>query len=129
MASLSLREGLIPKREIGNALENIDEITHEQADDVQQNANANNYAENEASTNDVHLEEAKNDSHKMPNQAAQFLDEKKKRKEGVHLALSHINKIFLLFLLPLLILLCKLVKKISVNLCLQNRYNGLRFIG
>lgn len=111
MASLSLREGLISKREIGNALENIDEIAYEQQDDVQLNEKPNDYAENETSTNDVHLEEAKNDSHKMPNQAAQFLDDKKKRKEGVHLALSHINKIFLLFFLPLLILLCKLAKK------------------
>ena len=130
MASSSLREGLISKKETRNALENIDEIVHEHEDEFQQNVNENDDEAKVASTNDVHLEEnvaveAKNGDQKMPNQTAQFLDDKKKRKEGFHLALSHLNKIFLLFVLPLLIVLCKFLQ-FTYNICVY-RFIRIKF--
>ncbi len=112
MASSSLREGLISKKEIGNALENIDEIVHEQENEPE---NVNDDEENITSPNDVDLKEreveasadATKDDNKLPNQTAQIFENLKKRKEGVDVAISQINNIFLLFVLPFFIILCK----------------------
>ena len=122
MASSSLREGLISKKEIGNTLENIDEIVHEQENEPE---NVNDDEENTTSPNDVDLErereveastKASKDDNKLPNQTAQIFENLKKRKEGVDVAISHMNNIFLLFVLPFFIILCKFEKKYSILL-------------
>jgi aspartate oxidase len=119
MASSSLREGLISKKEIGNTLENIDEIVREQENEP---ANVNDDEENTTSPNDVDLKEielkataeANQEDNKLPNQTAQIFENLKKRKEGVDVAISHINNIFLLFVLPLFIILCKFQNKYTI---------------
>jgi hypothetical protein len=119
MASSSLREGLISKKEIGNTLENIDEIVHEQENEPE---NVNDDEENTTSPNDVDLKEreveasadATKDDNKLPNQTAQIFENLKKRKEGVDVAISQINNIFLLFVLPFFIILCKFENKYTV---------------
>ena len=99
MASSSLKEGLILKTEA--TYENIDEILVEKERDNDDQAA-------KSKRDDVAKDETVSGStQKLPNQTAQLLKDKVRRKRGIHLALSRINNIFLLFLLPLFIILCK----------------------
>ena len=49
-----------------------------------------------------------NDDQKMPNETAQYLNDKIRKKRGVHLALIRVSNVFLLVVLPFFMVQCKL---------------------
>ena len=109
MPSSSLRDGLISKQDI-NTLENIDEIV-EVGESSEANANKDTCSKNgeiAASTSKDALNPevgANNDDHKLPNETLHYLNDKLRKKKGVHLALSRVSNVFLLFIMPLCMLL------------------------
>ena len=114
MPSSSLKDGLISKQD-ANFLGNINEIVEVgEYDEINENDNKNDDPST-VSLKSVKVEEnndqettKQNDDQKMPNETAQYLNDKIRKKRGVHLALIRVSNVFLLVVLPFFMVQCKL---------------------